>query len=169
MPKILLIFKNIITLLISKNYLPPTLCLARWYSEKKRMWGCLVPDLTHSHILFSIWPSGSERSASLNPQDSWVISLEEVPVELSPLDAYNPLTLTDAVSHFTPICIMLTREYVLCLPCCCLIKVTFRNKSKNLCGEDTNPQNVFTILYRSWNFKVRRLSKSWRVLSWGLI
>lgn len=100
--------------------------------KKNWMWSCLVPDLTHSHILFSVWPSGSERSASLNPQDSWVISLEEVPVELSLLDAYNPLTLTDAVSHLHTICIVLTIKYILCLPCCSLIKVTFRNKAKDL-------------------------------------
>lgn len=104
-----------------------------------------MPDLTHSHILFSIWTSGSKRSASLNPQDSWVISLEEVPVELNLLDAYNPLTLTDAVSHLLTIYMVLTGKYILCLPCCSLIKVTFRNTGKDFKIPST--------------FKVRELGK----------
>lgn len=97
----------------------------------KRMWiRCLVPDLTHSHILFPI--ALRLREVILTHSTRFMDNQSRG----SPCWAES--TGRSQPSDTDRCCFTLTHhihsadQRVLCLPCCYLIKVTFGNKVNDL-------------------------------------
>ncbi len=117
--KFLLVFKNIIALCLSveTTYCPSYVWQGKALKKKLdvKLPGAWSHTFTHSLLRMAL----RLREVSLTQSGS--------PCWTEPTGRLQP-----SVSHLHTICIVLTRKYILCLPCCSLIKVTFRNKAKDL-------------------------------------